>query len=157
LDSLGTVSLSVDGTSFARLELQLNFVNMENEPAPERSPSPKTDSTKEEDTTPQQSDKDVAAPLEPEKQRTALQTAVLMFALCVSFSSHLQAITLVLTIPSVVCLPRRPRCHDRYHRPTNDILILQNFNRLYMGRVGIHVGQRGLYAYMGESERHLGA
>ena len=39
--------------------------------------------------TPQQSEEDVAAPLEPEKQRTALQTAVLMFALCVSFSSHL--------------------------------------------------------------------
>lgn len=61
---------------------------MEKESAPERSPSPTTESAKDEDTTPQQSDQDVAAiapaPLEPEKSRTALQTAVLMFALCVS-------------------------------------------------------------------------
>jgi hypothetical protein len=104
--------------------------------------------------TPQQSDKDVAAvaaPLEPEKERTALQTAVLMFALCVSSSSCRETITFILTSPLGVCLPRCPRCHDRYHRPTYHIGLLQNLNRLHMGRVRLHVVQRGLYAYMGES------
>ncbi|KFY03537.1 hypothetical protein O988_01405 [Pseudogymnoascus sp. VKM F-3808] len=79
---------------------------MEKETAPERSPSPTTESAKDEDTTPQQSDQDVAAtapaPLEPEKSRTALQTAVLMFALCASVFLAALDVTIVTTaLPTI--------------------------------------------------------
>ncbi|KFZ10250.1 hypothetical protein V501_05273 [Pseudogymnoascus sp. VKM F-4519 (FW-2642)] len=80
---------------------------MEKESAPERSPSPATESTKtkDEDTTPQQSDQDVApapTPLEPEKERTALQTAVLMFALCASVFLAALDVTIVTTaLPTI--------------------------------------------------------
>ncbi|OBT86101.1 hypothetical protein VE02_05405 [Pseudogymnoascus sp. 03VT05] len=80
---------------------------MEKESAPERSPSPATESTKtkDEDTTPQQSDQDVApapAPLEPEMERTALQTAVLMFALCASVFLAALDVTIVTTaLPTI--------------------------------------------------------
>lgn len=66
---------------------------------------------------------------------------------------HLQ---LILTPNLGVCVPCRPRCHDRYHRPTYHIRILQDFYGLHMGRVRLHVVQRGIDPYMGESERHLG-
>ena len=112
---------------------------MEKEPAPEESPSLTTESAKDEDTTPQQPSQDVAAPLEPEKQRTALQTTVLMFALCVSFFSPLLHLPLILTLIIGVCFSRCPRYHDRYHRPTYYILVLQDLCRLHMGGVGLHV------------------
>ncbi|OBT76663.1 hypothetical protein VF21_03930 [Pseudogymnoascus sp. 05NY08] len=80
---------------------------MEKESAPERSPSPATESikTKDEDTTLQQSDQDVApapAPLEPEMERTALQTTVLMFALCASVFLAALDVTIVTTaLPTI--------------------------------------------------------
>lgn len=70
---------------------------MDKEPALERGPSPTMDSTKDEDTTPQNSVQDVAVPIEPEKGRTALQTTVLMFALCVSFLAVLVDLPHILT------------------------------------------------------------
>ena len=72
---------------------------MEKEPEPERSLSLTSESAKDEDTTSPQGNQDVTAPLEPEKTRTALQTTVLMFALCVSFFSPLLLLPLILTKP----------------------------------------------------------
>ncbi|KFY16284.1 hypothetical protein V492_01460 [Pseudogymnoascus sp. VKM F-4246] len=72
------------------------------EAAPERSASPTTDSTKDEETTPQSLDQDVAAPKEPEKERTALQTTVLMFALCASVFLAALDVTIVTTaLPTI--------------------------------------------------------
>jgi hypothetical protein len=72
------------------------------------------------------------------------------------FPPPLLHLPLILTSISGVRVPCRPRCHDRYHRATYHILILQDFYGLHMGRVRLHVVQRRLNTYMGESERHLG-
>ncbi|OBT64647.1 hypothetical protein VE03_05838 [Pseudogymnoascus sp. 23342-1-I1] len=76
---------------------------MEKEPAPEKSPSVSTESAKDEDTTPpQQSNQNVAAKPEPESERTALQTTVLMFALCASVFLAALDVTIVTTaLPTI--------------------------------------------------------